>query len=78
MKLGHASLWDVVFREKLSTAMFYDYAPIVDHFRKTDENTLTGVLCGKITNESPEIIKNESSYFFYLRKINEFPVEHIG
>lgn len=77
MRLGHASLWDVVFREKLSAAMLYDDAPIFDHFRKVDENTLMGVMCGEITDDSPEIIKNGGDYFFYLKRIAEFPVEFI-
>ncbi|EJD6581734.1 DUF4334 domain-containing protein [Providencia rettgeri] len=74
---GEASLWDVEFRGKVSTTMIYDGVPIFDHLRKVDESTLLGVMDGKSLEDSPDIVDNGKYYFFYLEKVDSFPVEYV-
>ncbi len=42
--IGKARVRNVLFKEKTSTAMIYDHLPIIDHFRRVDENTLMGAM----------------------------------
>ncbi|MEU8243542.1 DUF4334 domain-containing protein [Actinoplanes missouriensis] len=44
---GGASLWTVEFRGEPTATMVYDRRPILDHFKRIDENTLLGVMNGK-------------------------------
>lgn len=55
---GVAVLRRLEFREKLSTSMIYSYLPIIDNFRKIDNDTVMGAmeLNGKV------------SIYFYLRR----------
>lgn len=48
--IGNARIREVRFRDKVSTGMIYNHLPIIDHFRRVDENTLMGAmdLKGKI------------------------------
>src|SRR5690606_24196912 len=54
--LGNARIREILFRGKVSTAMMYNYAPIIDHFRKVDDNTLIGVMD----------VKGKTVLYFYL------------
>jgi hypothetical protein len=47
LSLGGASLWDVEFRGEVTATMVYDGQPVLDHFKKVDENTLMGIMDGK-------------------------------
>jgi hypothetical protein len=42
--IGNARIREVRFRGKVSTAMIYNHLPIIDHFRRVDENTLMGAM----------------------------------
>ena len=42
--LGNAQVRQLEFRGKVSVAMIYDHLPIIDYFRRVDENTLMGVM----------------------------------
>lgn len=41
---GQAVLRRVEFRGKLSTAMIYDRRPIIDHFRRFDDDAVMGIM----------------------------------
>jgi len=56
---GTAVLREVEFRNKNSISMIYNYLPIIDNFRKIDNNTIMGVM----------EIKGKVSMYFYLIKI---------
>ncbi|TYL44923.1 DUF4334 domain-containing protein [Nocardioides sp. BGMRC 2183] len=45
---GAASLWDVGFRGDVTATMVYDRMPVFDHFKAVDEDTLVGVMNGKL------------------------------
>lgn len=74
---GEASLWNIEFRGKTSATMVYDGVPIFDHFRKVDENTLMGVMNGKPVEGFPDIVNDGKYYYFYLERIESFPVDVI-
>lgn len=57
---GGASLWMVAFRGKVSATMVYDRRPVLDHFRRVDDNTLMGVMNGK------GVLHEGRLYYFYL------------
>lgn len=44
---GEASLWNVKFRGEVTATMVYDGMPVLDHFKRVDDNTLMGVMNGK-------------------------------
>ena len=54
--IGNARLREINFRGKVSSAMMYNYLPIIDHFRRVDENTLMGVMD----------VKGKTIIYFYL------------
>lgn len=54
-----ARLRMVEFRGTVTTAMIYDQAPIIDYFRKVDENTLLGAMDRR---------GDKGIYFFVLRR----------
>ncbi len=56
--IGNARIREILFRGKVSSAMMYNYLPIIDHFRKVDENTLMGVMD----------VKGKTVLYFYLYK----------
>ena len=55
---GSAIIREIKFREKTSVSMIYNYLPIIDHFRRIDDNTLMGVMT----------IKDRVEVYFYLKK----------
>lgn len=71
---GEATLWDIDFRGKVSAAMVYDGMPVFDHLRKVDDNTLFGIMNGKSCDDFPGVTDNKRHYFFYLERIQKFPV----
>ena len=44
---GEASLWLEEFRGEVTASMVYDGAPVHDHFKKVDDNTVVGIMNGK-------------------------------
>jgi len=55
---GTAVLREIKFRNKISTAMIYNYLPIIDNFRKVDSGTIMGIMT----------IKGKEYIYFYLKK----------
>ncbi len=55
---GTAVLRELKFRDKISTSMVYNYLPIIDHFRKVDDNTVMGIMEAK----------GKVSVYFYLKR----------
>jgi len=45
---GGASLWPVEFRGEVTATMVYDRLPVLDHFKRVDDDTLMGVMNGKL------------------------------
>lgn len=45
---GGASLWPVEFRGEVTATMVYDRMPVVDHFKRIDDDTLMGIMNGKL------------------------------
>lgn len=61
LPLGSAVLRPIRFRGKLSSSMVYSWLPIIDHFRKVDDQTVMGIM------ES----RGKVAVYFYLRKATE-------
>lgn len=57
-KWGMAQLREVKFRGKVSASLIYDNKPIMDYFRKIDDDTLLGL--GEM--------KGNLTFFFYLTR----------
>jgi uncharacterized protein DUF4334/GXWXG protein len=60
---GGASLWNVEFRGEVTATMVYDTVPVLDHFKRVDEDTLLGVMNGK----SP-VLHNGHHFYFLLER----------
>lgn len=59
---GEASLWEVVFRGELTASMVYDGQPVIDHFKKVDDDTLMGIMNGKTS------LVRDRHFYFYLQR----------
>ncbi|QZY20293.1 GXWXG domain-containing protein [Streptomyces decoyicus] len=59
-EMGLATLHEVIYRGKQSTAMVYDQLPIIDHFRRLTDNVL---LCVMDKKEAP------ADFFFHLTRV---------
>ncbi|MEU8782785.1 DUF4334 domain-containing protein [Streptomyces sp. NPDC048637] len=59
-EMGLATLREVVYRGKQSTAMVYDQLPIIDHFRRLTDNVL---LCVMDKKAAP------TDFFFHLTRV---------
>jgi len=57
--ITNASLGLINFRNKKSTSMIYNHFPMIDHFRKVDNDTIMGIM----------EIKGKTSVYFYLERI---------
>ncbi|MYW62943.1 DUF4334 domain-containing protein [Streptomyces sp. SID8379] len=57
---GGAGLWNVEFRGEVTATMVYDGMPVLDHFKRVDENTLMGVMNGK-----PGVVLAEGRHFYF-------------
>lgn len=60
-KWGMARLREVKFRGKVSMSLIYDAKPIMDYFRKLDDDTLIGL----------GDFKGKLMFFFYLERVKE-------
>jgi hypothetical protein len=54
-----ARLRDLMYRGKTSAAMIYDHVPVIDVFRRVDEQTLLGVMDQRDVDQP---------YFFVLQR----------
>jgi len=59
---GGASLWMVEFRGESTATMVYDGQPILDHFKRVDEDTLMGIMNGK------DVLDDGRHYYFLLER----------
>ncbi|GAA3949790.1 DUF4334 domain-containing protein [Gordonia caeni] len=59
---GEASLWPVGFRGEVTASMVYDGQPVIDHFKRVDENTLMGIMNGKTS------LVRDRHFYFYLQR----------
>ncbi|WOC12045.1 DUF4334 domain-containing protein [Gordonia sp. MP11Mi] len=59
---GAASLWMVEFRGELTASMVYDGQPVIDHFKRVDDDTLMGIM-----NGSTSLVRDKHFYFFLTR-----------
>jgi len=59
---GEASLWMVGFRGEVTASMVYDGQPVIDHFKRVDENTLMGIMNGKTS------LVRDRHFYFYLQR----------
>ncbi|NKE57809.1 DUF4334 domain-containing protein [Lentzea sp. PSKA42] len=57
---GEASLWNVEFRGEVTATMVYDGMPVLDHFKRVDDNTLMGVMNGK-----PDVVLANGRHFYF-------------
>lgn len=60
-KWGMAMMREIKYRDKVSASLIYDSKPIMDYFRKIDDNTLLGL--GEM--------KGKTTFFFYLKRDKE-------
>ncbi|WP_234440702.1 DUF4334 domain-containing protein [Streptomyces rimosus] len=63
-EMGLATLHEVVYRGKQSTAMVYDQLPVIDHFRRLTDDVLLGVMAKK---GAP------ADFYFHLTRISAVP-----
>lgn len=65
---GTARLRRLMFRNKMSTAMVYNYLPIIDYFRRINENKIMGIMewKGKV-----------GIYFYLVRRKKKLNTIHI-
>lgn len=61
---GEASLWPVAFRGEVTATMVYDRLPVLDHFKRVDDDTLMGIMNGKL--DSAFGVKD--LYYFWLER----------
>ncbi|UED85194.1 DUF4334 domain-containing protein [Streptomyces profundus] len=59
--MGEASLWNVEFRGEVTAAMVYDGQPILDHFKRVDDQTLMGLM-----NGTSELVWDQGEHFYFL------------
>lgn len=57
---GEASLWHVEFRGEVTATMVYDGMPVLDHFKRVDDDTLMGVMNGK-----PGVLLANGRHFYF-------------
>lgn len=57
---GEAGLWQVEFRGEVTATMVYDGMPVLDHFKRVDDNTLMGIMNGK-----PDLVLVDGRHFYF-------------
>ncbi|OBG83296.1 hypothetical protein A5733_20420 [Mycobacterium sp. NS-7484] len=60
---GEASLWLEEFRGEVTATMVYDGAPVHDHFKVVDDNTVVGIMNGK------GAVVDGRYLYFYLQRV---------
>jgi len=61
---GSASLWAVAFRGEVTATMVYDALPVLDHFKAVDDDTLMGIMNGKLE----QVFGTADPYYFWLER----------
>ena len=62
---GEASLWEAIgFRDEVTATMVYDRQAVFDHFKAVDENTLMGIMNGKLE----QTFGVADLYYFWLER----------
>ena len=61
---AHASLWEVGFRGETTATMVYDAMPVFDHFKIVDDDTVMGIMSGKLA----PLFGTADPYYFWLER----------
>jgi hypothetical protein len=61
---GAASLWEVRFRDEVTATMAYDAMAVLDHFKAVDEQTVMGIMNGKLE----PVFGTADPYYFWLER----------
>ena len=61
---GHSSLWEVAFRGESTATMVYDAMAVFDHFKKVDDDTVLGIMNGKLE----AAFGTADHYYFWLER----------
>ncbi len=61
---GRSSLWEVGFRGEVTATMVYDALPVLDHFKKVDDDTVMGIMNGKLE----PVFGTDEPYYFWLER----------
>ncbi|MCW2755722.1 MAG: hypothetical protein JWQ32_3133 [Marmoricola sp.] len=61
---GHSSLWNVGFRGEVTATMVYDAMAVFDHFKKVDDDTVMGIMNGKLE----AAFGTADPYYFWLER----------
>jgi hypothetical protein len=61
---GEASLWAIAFRGEVTATMVYDKMPVFDHFKKVDDDTVMGIMNGKLAST----FGIDDLYYFWLER----------
>jgi len=72
---GEASLKMIEFRGVVSTTMVYDSEPVFDHFRKVNDEIILGCMNGKVTSSGLDVVKDGKHYFWWMKKVADFPTK---
>ena len=61
---GAASLWEVGFRGETTATMVYDAMAVFDHLKVVDDDTLMGIMNGKLE----PVFGTADPYYFWLER----------
>jgi hypothetical protein len=61
---GLASLWEVGFRGETTATMVYDAMAVFDHFKIVDDDTVMGIMNGKLE----PVFGTADPYYFWLER----------
>ena len=61
---GSASLWEVGFRGEVTATMVYDAMAVFDHFKSVDDDTVMGIMNGKLE----PVCGTADPYYFWLER----------
>jgi hypothetical protein len=61
---GAASLWEVCFRGESTATMVYDAMAVFDHFKIVDDDTVMGIMNGKLES----VFGTADPYYFWLER----------
>ena len=61
---GAASLWDIRFRGEVTATMVYDAMAVFDHFKAVDDDTVMGIMNGKLE----PVFGTADPYYFWLER----------
>lgn len=61
---GLASLWEVGFRGEVTATMVYDAMAVFDHFKVVDDDTVMGIMSGKLE----PVFGTADPYYFWLER----------